>query len=84
MVLQYMIRSAPDAVGLMVLQYMIRYPPDAVGLMVFQEIIRSAPDAVGLKPSARGSEAHLRGLDRIHCWKTISPRRGEAKPAFVG
>ncbi len=40
--------------------------------MVFQQMIRSEPDAVGLKPSARGSEARLRGLDRIHFWKIIS------------
>ncbi len=52
--------------------------------MVFQYIIRYAPDAVGLKPSAMGSEARLRGLDRIHFWKTISPRLWEAKPTFVG
>ncbi|WP_129677069.1 hypothetical protein [Candidatus Chloroploca sp. Khr17] len=58
-------------------------PPDrsTVGLMVFQEMIRSEPDAVGLKPSAMGSEAHLRGLYRIHCWKTISPRLRVAKAA---
>ncbi len=47
----------------MVLQYMIRYPPDAVGL----------------KPSARGSEARLRGLYRINFWKTIS----RLKPALL-
>ncbi len=40
--------------------------------MVLQEMIRYEPDAVGLKPSARGSEARLRGRDRIHFGKTIS------------
>ena len=40
--------------------------------MVFQSIIRYASDSVGLKPSALGSEARLRGLYRIHFWKTIS------------
>ncbi|NCC35946.1 MAG: hypothetical protein EOM24_28605 [Chloroflexia bacterium] len=40
-------------------------------------MIRYPPDAVGLKPSAMGSEAHLRGLDRIHFWKTISRHSDE-------
>lgn len=44
--------------------------------MVFQYMIRYAPDAVGLKPSAMGSEARLRGLDRIHFWKTMTPTVG--------
>ncbi len=50
--------------------------------MVLQEMIRYPPDAVGLKPSARGSEARLRGRDRIHFWKTISQLSG--KPTEVG
>ncbi len=33
--------------------------------MVLQEMIRYEPDAVGLKPSAKGSEAHLLGM-RLH------------------
>ena len=37
----------------------------AVGLMVFEKVIRYVGLAVGLKPSARGCEARLRGLERI-------------------
>ncbi len=46
--------------------------------MVLQEMIRYEPDAVRLKPSARGSEARLRGRERIHFWKTISRLSGKS------
>ena len=41
--------------------------------MVFEKFIRYAGLAVGLKPSARGCEGRLRGLDRIMYANTISP-----------
>ena|GEM_PF-1540226 len=46
--------------------------------MVFQQLIRYAPDPVGLKPLAMGSQARLRGLERIMHWKTTtsSPQGG--------
>gem|GEM_PF-6676926 len=50
--------------GLMVFEKFIRYAGLAVGLMVFEKFIRYAGLAVGLKPSARGCEGRLRGLDR--------------------
>jgi len=53
----------------------------AVGLMVFEKFIRSAGLAVGLKPSARGCEGRLRGLERMMYSKTLSPRPGDAKAA---
>jgi len=40
-------------------------------MMVFEKLIRYAGLAVGLKPSARGCEARLRGLERIIYSKTI-------------
>jgi hypothetical protein len=56
----------------------------AVGVMVFEQFIRYAGLAVGLKPSARGCEGRLRGLERMMDAKTISPRRGDAKAACAG
>jgi len=52
--------------------------------MVFETFIRYAGLAVGLKPSARGCEARLRGLERMMYAKTISPRLRDAKPACAG
>jgi hypothetical protein len=52
--------------------------------MVFEQFIRYAGLAVGLKPSARGCEGRLRGLERMMDAKTISPRRGDAKAACAG
>jgi len=52
--------------------------------MVFEKFIRYAGLAVGLKPSARGYEGRLRGLERINFSKTISPRLRNAKPACAG
>ena len=52
--------------------------------MVFETFIRYAGLAVGLKPSAMGCEARLRGRERMMDAKTISPRRGDAKPAGAG
>jgi len=65
----------------MAFETFIRYAGLAVGLMVFETFIRYAGLAVGLKPSARGCEGRRRGLERMMCSKTISPRRGDAKPA---
>jgi hypothetical protein len=48
----------------MVFEQLIRYAGLAVGLMVFEKFIRYAGLAVGLKPSARGCQGRLRGLDR--------------------
>jgi len=69
---------------LMVLEKFIRYTGLAVGLMVFEKFIRSAGLAVGLKPSARGCEGRLRGLERMMYSKTIRPRLRDAKPACAG
>jgi hypothetical protein len=41
--------------------------------MVFEKFIRYAGLAVGLKPSARGCEARLRGLERIISFKDHTP-----------
>jgi len=49
----------------MVFEKLIRYAGLAVGLMVFEKLIRYAGLAVGLKPSARGCEGRLRGLERM-------------------
>jgi len=65
----------------MVFEKFIRYAGLAVGLIVFEKFIRSAGLAVGLKPSARGCEGRLRGLERMMYSKTISPRLRNAKPA---
>ena len=65
----------------MAFETFIRYAGLAVGLMVFETFIRYAGLAVGLKPSARECEARLRGRERMMDAKTISPRRGNAKPA---
>ncbi len=40
--------------------------------MVIEKFIRYAELAVGLKPSARGCEDRLRGLERMNSSKTIS------------
>jgi hypothetical protein len=56
----------------------------AVGLMEIENVFRSTALAVGLKPSASQGEARLRGLERIICSKTISPRLARAKPACAG
>jgi len=40
--------------------------------MVFEKLIWYIGMAVGLKPSARGCEARLRGLERMMYSKTIS------------
>jgi len=55
----------------MVSEKFIRYAGLAVGLMVFEKFIRYPALAVGLKPSARGCEARLRGLERMMYSKTI-------------
>jgi hypothetical protein len=68
----------------MVFEQFIRYAGLAVGLMVFEKFIRSAGLAVGLKPSARGCEGRLRGLERMMYSKTISPQLRDAKPACAG
>jgi len=65
MVFEKLIRYAGLAVGLMVFEKLIRYAGLAVGLMVFEKLIRYAGLAVGLKPSARGCEGRLRGLERM-------------------
>ena len=77
-------RAPARAVGVMVIEKFIRYTGLAVGLRVFEKFIRYTGLAVGLKPSARGCEARLRGLERIISSKTISPRLGDAKPACAG
>ena len=41
--------------------------------MVFEKLLRSAGLAVGLKPSARGCEDRLRGLERSMYSKTNKP-----------
>jgi len=66
----------------MVFAKFIRYTGLAVGLMVFEKFIRYAGLAVGLKPSARGCEARLRGLERIIYSKTTRGR-GYAKATCV-
>ncbi len=68
----------------MVFEKFIRYAGLAVGLMVFEKFIRYAGLAVGLKPSARGCEGRLRGLERMMYSKTIRPRLRNAKPACAG
>jgi len=65
----------------MVFEKFIRSTGLAVGLMVFEQFIRSTALAVGLKPSARGCEGRLRGLERMMYSKTISPRLRDAKAA---
>ena len=65
----------------MVFEQFIRYAGLAVGLMVFEQFIRYTGLAVGLKPSARGCEGRLRGLERMMYSKTISPQLRDAKPA---
>ena len=45
----------------------------AVELMVCEKFIRYAGLAMGLKPSATECKARLRGLERSHYSKTISP-----------
>jgi hypothetical protein len=72
------------AAYVMVIEKSIRYAGLAVGLMVFEKLIRYAGPAVGLKPSARGCEGRLRGLERMMYSKTISPRLYRAKPACAG
>jgi len=52
----------------------------AVGVMVFEKFIRYTGLAVGLKPSARGCEGRLRGLERIIFSKTITPRLPLRRP----
>jgi len=54
-------------------------------IVVFEKLIRYTGLAVGLKPSARGCEGRLRGLERMMYSKTITPTfplagRGEAAP----
>jgi len=43
------------------------------GLMEIEKYFHSAALAVGLKPSAMECKARLRGLERSHYSKTISP-----------
>jgi len=75
------VSPSPDV---MVFEKFIRYAGLAVGLMVFEKFIRYAGLAVGLKPSARGCEGRLRGLERMMYSKTIRPRLRNAKPACAG
>ena len=73
--------SPSETNALMVFEKFIRSTGLAVGLMVFEQFIRSTALAVGLKPSARGCEGRLRGLERMMYSKTISPRLRDAKAA---
>jgi len=68
----------------MVFEKFIQSAGLAVGLMVFEKFIRSAGLAVGLKPSARGCQGRLRGLERMMYSKPISRRLWHAKPACAG
>jgi len=68
----------------MVFETCIRSAGLAVGLMVFEKFIRYIGLAVGLKPSARGCQGRLRGLERMMYAKPIRPRLWHAKPAGAG
>ena len=68
----------------MEIEHLFRSTALAVGLMEIENLFRYTALAVGLKPSANQGKARLRGLWRIICSKTISPRLWNAKPACAG